>query len=121
MTEQKDCPHGYWICEDRPGGIVRQRCRYCGFTKDIANPFILPDNYADVLITSHALGWKLEDELWEFERVVKKGGFIIHCPGTADEDGDEYVHYRLISPDWQYDFSGYRESDGWKRKYWKQL
>lgn len=47
MTEQKDCPHGYWICEDRPGGIVRQRCRYCGFTKDIANPFILPDNYAD--------------------------------------------------------------------------
>jgi len=81
----------------------------------------LPDNCADVLITSHALGWKLENELWEFERVVKRGGFIIHCPGTANEDGDEYVHYRLISPDWQYEFSGYRESDGWKRKYWKQL
>jgi SAM-dependent methyltransferase len=82
----------------------------------------LPDGFADVLITSHALSWQLEDELIEFERVVKKGGFIIHCPGTAEATAEEEDdHYRLISPDWQYEFSRYRESDGWKRKYWKQL
>jgi len=81
----------------------------------------IPDNCADVLITSHALGWHLEKELREFERVVKKGGYIIHCPGTADIPDEEAQHHRLISPDWGYDFSGYQESDGWKRKYWKQL
>lgn len=81
----------------------------------------LPDSCADVLITSHALGWHLEKELREFERVVKKGGYIIHCPGTADIPDEEAQHLRLISPDWGYDFSRYEESDGWKRKYWKQL
>jgi ubiquinone/menaquinone biosynthesis C-methylase UbiE len=81
----------------------------------------LPDNFADVLITSHALGWQLENELWEFERVVKRGGYIIHCPGTAEVPEEEAQHYRLTSPDWRYEFSRYRESDGWKRKYWKQV
>ncbi len=82
----------------------------------------LPNEFADVLITSHALGWQLEDELKEFERVTRRGGFIIHCPGTAEEEKtEEYKHSRLISPDWRYEFSRYRESDGWKRKYWKQL
>jgi SAM-dependent methyltransferase len=81
----------------------------------------LPDNFADVLITSHALGWKLEDELKEFERVVKKGGFIIHCPGTALTATEEERHSRLISPEWGYEFSRYKEADGWKRKYWKLI
>lgn len=81
----------------------------------------LPDGSADVLITSHALGWQLEKELWEFERVVKKGGYIIHCPGTAEVPDEDAQHYRLISPDWGYEFSRYQESDGWKRKYWKQV
>ena len=80
----------------------------------------LPDNFADVLITSHALGWQLEQELKEFERVVKKGGFIIHCPGTAETDSEEEQHSRLISSEWGYEFSRYQEADGWKRKYWKR-
>lgn len=81
----------------------------------------LPDGFANVLITSHALGWQLEDELKEFERVTKQGGFIIHCPGTADTADGEYQHSRLTSSDWQYEYSRYEETDGWKRKYWKQL
>lgn len=81
----------------------------------------LPDGFADVLITSHALGWQLEEELKEFERVVKKGGFIIHCPGTAERGTEEDQHLYLTSPDWGYEFSRYKESDGWKRKYWKRL
>jgi ubiquinone/menaquinone biosynthesis C-methylase UbiE len=82
----------------------------------------LPDGFADVFITSHALGWRLEEELKEFERVTKKGGFIIHCPGTEEAaDAEDYKHSRLISSDWRYEFSRYRETDGWKRKYWKQL
>ena len=85
------------------------------------NTIPLPDGFADVLITSHALGWRLEDELREFERVGKKGGFIIHCPGTAEVATYEEQHSLLVSPAYRYEFSRYRESDGWKRKYWKQL
>ena len=85
----------------------------------------LPSKSADVLITSHALGWHLEQELREFERVVKTGGFIIHCPGTEENPAEnleeEAQHLRLISPDWGYEFARYKEADGWKRKYWKQL
>jgi len=80
----------------------------------------LPDAFADVLITSHALGWHLEEELGEFERVVKRGGHIIHCPGTAETDSEEEQHCRLVSQDWRYAFARYKEADGWKRKYWKQ-
>lgn len=109
---------------------LRQFIREKALKDGLSNVFVidgflhnipLPDEFADVLITSHALGWQLEDELREFERVTKKGGFIIHCPGTAEEAADEYKHSRLVSSDWQYEFSRYRESDGWKRKYWKQI
>ena len=84
----------------------------------------LPGASADVVITSHALGWRLEDELREFERVAKPGGYVIHCPGTAENPhnkGEVEQHERLISPVWGYEFARYREGDGWKRKYWKRV
>ena len=84
----------------------------------------LADASVDVVITSHALGWRLEDELREFERVAAPDGYVIHCPGTAENPHDKSEveqHERLISPEWGYEFARYRESDGWKRKYWKQV
>lgn len=79
----------------------------------------LPKDFADVLVTDHALGWSLQDELAEFERVVRAGGHIVHCPGTAE--GEQETHARLVSSDWSYAFSTYEETDGRKRKYWKQV
>lgn len=81
----------------------------------------LPDGSADVLVTSHALGWRLGDELREFERVVRPGGSIIHCPGTAEVEWEEELHSTLIGPDWHYRWSRFEEADGTKRQYWKQL
>jgi len=84
----------------------------------------LPDSSADVVITSHALGWRLEEELREFERVTVPGGYVIHCPGTAENPHDKSEveqHERLISREWGYEFARYRPSDGWKRKYWKRV
>lgn len=83
-----------------------------------ALPF--PDKFADCIISSHALGWQLTDELAEFERVVKRPGTIIHCPGTM-VGREENNHQVLISPPWSYNFSLYEETDGLKRKYWKIL
>lgn len=88
-----------------------------GFLDDI--PFSA--GFADLLVTSHALGWRLEKELAEFERVVKRGGTIIHCPGTAESPTEEERHRRLISSDWGYQWARYQAPDGWKRKYWKRV
>jgi len=49
----------------------------------------LPEDSADVLITSNAIGWRLEEELREIERVVKPGGHAIHIAArSADVDLD---------------------------------
>ena len=82
----------------------------------------LPDDFADVFITSHALGWHLEEELPEFERLVKPGGAIIHCPGTAVSSGEnDPTHLTMLSPQWGYQVSTFLGPDGPKRKYWKQV
>ena len=111
-----------------PVSRLRQFIRDKAAAADLNNLFVLdgllhtiplPDDFADVLITSHALDWSLEEELHEFERVVKPGGHIIHCPGSADRPSER--HNRLVSPDWGYTWSRFEEADGWKRKYWKQV
>jgi SAM-dependent methyltransferase len=73
----------------RPRQFIREKAAKAGLSNIfVIDGFLhaipLPDGFADVLITSHALGWRLEAELEEFERVVKEGSFIIHCPGIAE-------------------------------------
>jgi len=75
----------------------------------------------DVFVISHALGWHLTDELAEFECVVRSGGIIIHCPGTASNAGNDEIHTTLVSVEWGYQVAIYQEPDGTKRKYWKQV
>lgn len=86
----------------------------------LVNRLPFPDSFADVVITSHALGWKLPEELREFERVVRNPGVIIHCPGTA-VGAEDHRHAAMIGAPWSYEFSEYDEADGRKRKYWKQI
>jgi len=113
-----------------PVSRLRQFIRQKAGEKGLSNVFVVdgflhelpfPDDFGDVIITSHALGWKLENELREFERVVRKPGTIIHCPGTADSPSKDDTHEALIAPPWRYEFSKYNEADGRKRKYWKHL
>ncbi len=86
----------------------------------VADGFIesLPfsDGFADVVMSGHVFGDNLEKENQELERVAKKGGMIIHCPGNNDEDNE--THQFLINHD--YKWSKFKEpDDGVKRKYWK--
>ncbi len=113
-----------------PVGRLRQVIRDKAMGLGLTNLYVVdgfghqipfPDSFADVLITSHALGWRLGEELAEMERVVKPGGSIIHCPGTADTPREEEQHQLLIAQPWAYKFARYRQPDGWKRKYWKQV
>ncbi len=105
--------------------FIREKARDKGLSNlYVVDGFVdrlpFPDSFADVIVTSHALGWKLSEELREFERVVRRPGVIIHCPGTAvGSEGD--THRLLIGAPWSYEFSEYEEADGRKRKYWKRV
>ena len=112
-----------------PVSRLRQFIRTEARARELRNLYVVdgfghslpfPDSFADVLITSHALGWRLTEELAEFERVVHKPGTIIHCPGTA-VGVEEDRHAELISAPWGYQFSEFDEADGRKRKYWKRV
>jgi len=113
-----------------PVSRLRQFIRDKAASRGISNLFVVdgfldalpfPDGFADVLATSHALGWRLEEELTELERVVKRPGAIIHCPGTAEIASGQRQHEALVSLTWNYAFARFHEADGWKRKYWKYL
>ena len=116
-----------------PVSRLRQFIRDKAHRKGLTNVFVVdgflhampfPDAFADVILTSHALGWQLEDELREFERVCRPGGTILHCPGTADDGPENTDHQILISRKWGYQVSTYVEppavSTSRRRKYWKR-
>lgn len=74
------------------------------------------DKFADIVMSGHVFGDDLEEENQELERIAKKGGMIIHCPGNNDEDNE--THQFLVSHG--YKWSKFEEpNDGTKRKYWK--
>ena len=75
------------------------------------------DAFANVTMGGHVFGDCPEEESKEMERVTKRGGMIIYCPGNNDEDNHQ--HKSLLAQG--YDWAKYEEPvDGWKRKYWKQ-
>lgn len=61
----------------------------------------LPDQSLDVLITSNAIGWNLNEELKEIGRVIKPGGQAIHLL-QWDEKVENPVHEILTSSPWNY-------------------
>jgi ubiquinone/menaquinone biosynthesis C-methylase UbiE len=77
----------------------------------------LPDNSADVLMTSNAIGWNLEDELREIERVLKPNAHAIHLIRNPDKKAENPFHDFLISPEWKYVCTKYQDTTGLKLKY----
>jgi SAM-dependent methyltransferase len=80
----------------------------------------LPDHCLDVLITSNAMGWNLNAELREVERVVRFGGRVIHLL-HADEDQENPFHDMLSSSPWNYAFLQERSEDRIKTRYYKEI
>ena len=112
-----------------PNSSLRQFIRQKATRTKIKNVFAVdgflhtmpfPNESIDVLITSRAIGWHLDDELQEIERVVKKGGLVIHFSGYPFEE-DNPVHSVITSSNWNYQHSRYKENTGWKSKYWKKI
>jgi len=74
------------------------------------------DNFGDIVMGGYVFGDNKEAEHKEMERVTKKGGIVIYCPGNDDLDNER--HQFLVS-------KGYKWSKfetpgkGMKRKYWR--
>jgi SAM-dependent methyltransferase len=61
----------------------------------------LPNSSLDILITSNAIGWKLQKELKEIERVIKAKGHAIHLLQSNSEVENPF-HDILVSSPWNY-------------------
>ncbi|MDP8254724.1 MAG: methyltransferase domain-containing protein, partial [Candidatus Alcyoniella australis] len=80
----------------------------------------IPTHNVDVLLTCDAIGWNLEAELHEIERVVKPGGVAVHlCGYNAGEPNP--IHDTITSEQFGYQADTYAETDGEKTKYTKQF
>lgn len=76
------------------------------------------DDFADVVMGGHVFGDAMPEELAECERVVKPGGMIIFCPGSAAPEGEH--HDFLVAHGFA--CAGFIEPpDLPVRKYWKQI
>jgi len=81
----------------------------------------MPNDSLDYLMTSNSIGWNLEKELEEIERVVKPDGQAIHIMRTLEKETENPLHQRLISSDWNYDYYKYEDEEGLKFKYIKTV
>ncbi len=90
-------------------------------TDGFLNLIPLPDNSADVLITSNAIGWELEEELKEIERVLKPNAYAIHLFRNFYPESTNKHHDTLVSPDWIYICDNYTDDKGLKLKYSKTI
>ena len=111
-----------------PVARLREFMREKAAASGISNLFVLdgtldaiplPTDTADVLLTCRAIGWRLEEELVEIERVVKDGGIALHLGLPHPPSGDDPRHRRLIEAG--YSAVGYTEGREQRTSYRKQL
>ena len=79
----------------------------------------LPTDTADVLLTRNAIGWHLEEELVEIERVVRAGGVALHLGLPHPPSLDDPRHGRLTEAG--YAVVTYAEGQGQRTSYRKEL
>jgi SAM-dependent methyltransferase len=81
----------------------------------------LADNSLDILITSNAIGWNIEKELSEIERVLKPNGQAFHIMRTKEKTEENPVNEILTSRKWNYKYSETADKNGLKAKYVKTI
>lgn len=112
-----------------PVAALRQFIRTKANRLGIDNVFVLdgflhaiplPDGSADMLVTRQAIGWKLDEELLEIERVVKPGGTALHLFAVPyPAPSDDPLHLALVGHG--YAAGSYQEGTSLNRTYWKRI
>ena len=85
------------------------------------NAIPFPEDSFDILFTSNAIGWSLEEELQEIERVVKPNGQAIHIMRMSEKETENPLHQRLVSSDWNYKWFRFESEGDQKLKYTKVM
>jgi ubiquinone/menaquinone biosynthesis C-methylase UbiE len=80
----------------------------------------LPDGSLDVLVTSNAIGWNLNEELKEIERVVKPGGYAIHLL-HSDQEHEDPLRETILSAPWTYQYIQDSAKKTMKIRYYKEM
>lgn len=80
----------------------------------------LPGDSLDVLITSNAIGWNLNQELKEIERVVKPGGFAIHLL-HSEQHQENTLKETMTSSPWNYRYIQFIAEKTMKIRYYKKI
>lgn len=121
------CPAARTVFAVEPVATLRKYMRDRANELGIDNLFVLdgflhaiplPAASADVLVTRQAIGWRLDEELSEIERVLKQGGIAIHLfemSGVAQSN--DPLFRTLVA-------NGYQPrpyQEGHSRSYWKQV
>lgn len=65
----------------------------------------MPKDSLDMLFTSNAIGWNIEKELREIERVLKRNGLACHMMVYERAQTKPPLHDTLVSENWKYEFS----------------
>ena len=76
------------------------------------------DNFADVVMGGHVFGDYMEEEFAECTRVVKPGGMVIFCPGSAKRECDQHDFLVAHGFAWQ---EFIEPPDFLVAKYWKTI
>ena len=100
---------------------AKEKCSNIDVIDGFLDSIPLPDQSIDFLFTSNAIGWNLEKELNEIERVVKPNGQAIHIMRAFDKETENPFHNKLISSDWKYNYQKYHDTNGLKLKYYKTI
>lgn len=122
-------PFAHTVFAVEPLGSFRSFIKEKALKQGVKNLFVmdgtldslpLPGDSLNVLITSNAIGWNLEKELHEIERVVKPGGSVIHLLHSDPQQGHPY-HETLTSASWDYQCDRKMTDRRMKIKYHKIL
>jgi SAM-dependent methyltransferase len=81
----------------------------------------LPDHSVDMLLTSNAMGWRLEKEMEEIERVVRKRGEVFHLIYDPFGMPGHPFYDALCSSQWNYHRTDFPLESGAKYKYSKTI
>lgn len=120
-------PHSETIFAVEPVTSLRTYMKEKALQQEVKNLYVmdgtldsipLPNHLLDVLITSNAIGWNLQEELEEIERVVKPGGHAIHLLQSKDAVENPY-HEVLVSSPWNYNCI--EDEEKVKFRYYKSL
>jgi SAM-dependent methyltransferase len=122
-------PSGATVFAVEPVATLRSYIRDKARHEGLSNVYVidgllasvpLPDGFADALVTQRAIGWDLEAELSEIERVVRPGGSSLHLLGVpypAEEDA--LWHRELLAHG--YLEGSYEDGVSRSRKYHKTI